>query len=85
MSNLICGICQEDIYLYYYKSNKCNCNIRYHISCAIKWHKINKVCIYCKTKDNINLQKKNNRYWEHIIVLINILVIIFIVLYYNLL
>lgn len=83
MTNLKCGICHENIYLYYYKSDKCECNVRYHISCAIKWHKINKICIYCKKKTTINLEKNINRYLEHIVIFINILFMSFI-LYYNL-
>jgi len=49
--NLVCGICQEDIYIYYYKSKECECNVRYHIDCIIEWHKINKKCIYCKKRE----------------------------------
>ena len=79
MTNLICGICQEDIYIYYYKSKQCNCNIRYHLDCIIEWHKINKTCIYCKQKMNIDLNKIKNRYIENIIILIiTIITIIFL-------
>jgi len=81
MTNLICGICHEDLYIYYYKSNKCECNVRYHINCIIKWHKINNVCIYCKKKININLEKIKNRYLEHLIVLIIIIIIIITILF----
>ena len=79
MTNLICGICQEDIYIYYYKSKQCDCNVRYHLDCIIEWHKINKTCIYCKQKMNIDLNKIKNRYIENIIILIIILIIIIII------
>lgn len=83
MSNLICGICHEDIYIYYYKSKECDCNVRYHLDCIIKWHKINKKCIYCKKKVNIDLEKIKNKYIENIFTLISIIIsIIFIILYY---
>jgi len=83
MTNLICGICHEDIYIYYYKSNKCKCNVRYHINCIIKWHKINKSCIYCKKNVDINLRKIKNRYMEKLTIFISIIFIniIFIILY----
>ena len=79
MTNLICGICHEDIYIYYYKSKECECNVRFHIDCIIKWHKINKKCIYCKKNVNIDLRKIKNKYWEKIIFLISF---IFIILYF---
>ena len=83
MSNLICGICHKDIYIYYYKSKECDCNVRYHLDCIIKWHKINKKCIYCKKKVNIDLEKIKNKYIENIFTLISIIIsIIFIILYY---
>ena len=83
MTNLICGICHEDIYIYYYKSKECDCNVRYHLDCIIKWHKINKKCIYCKKKVNIDLEKIKNKYIENIFTLISIIIsIIFIILYY---
>ena len=78
MTNLICGICQEDIYIYYYKSKQCDCNVRYHLDCIIEWYKINKTCIYCKQKMNIDLNKIKNRYIDNIIILIIILIIIII-------
>ena len=82
MSNLICGICHEDIYIYYYKSKECECNVRYHLDCIIQWHKINKTCIYCKKKVNIDLEKIKNKYIENIFILISIIIsIIFIILY----
>ena len=82
MTNLKCGICQEDIYIYYYKSKQCDCNVRYHLDCIIEWHKINKTCIYCKKKVNIDLNKIKNRYIENIIILI-IIIIIYILLLNN--
>ena len=82
MANLICGICHEDIYIYYYKSNQCKCNVRYHYDCIIEWHKINKTCIYCKQKVNIDLNKIKNRYIEKLIIFINIIFIILFLLYY---
>ena len=71
------------IYIYYYKSKECDCNVRYHLDCIIKWHKINKKCIYCKKKVNIDLEKIKNKYIENIFTLISIIIsIIFIILYY---
>lgn len=79
MTKSICGICHEDIYLYYYKSNKCKCNVRYHLSCIIDWYKINNVCIYCKNIDNTDVNKIRNKFYEIFILLISIIIII---LYY---
>jgi len=81
MTNLVCGICHEDIYIYYYKSKECECNVRYHIDCIIKWHKINKKCIYCKKNVDIDLRKIKNRYGEHLIVLISIIILYFVLFY----
>ena len=86
MTNLICGICHDDLYFYYYKSNKCDCNVRYHLNCIIKWHIINKTCIYCKKKININLNKIKNKYIENVIILLSfilIIIIYFIFIVYN--
>lgn len=84
MSNYICPICLSNIYIIYYKSKSCNCNIRYHLDCVYKWYKINNICIYCKKRDKNtykNIQIKINKKLEIIVFFLN-LIIIFILLIY---
>ena len=75
-----CAICLDEIYMPYYKSSSCNCNIYYHLSCIEKWYNINKSCIICKKKDNFSLKKLrtiHNKIYEF---LFNIFLIILLLL-----
>ena len=76
-----CGICLQPIYLIYHKSN-CKCRCYYHIDCVISWYNINNSCIYCKKKDNININyliKKQNKFYQLIsyFIILSILFIFF--------
>ena len=85
MSNIVCPICLENIYILYYKSKQCKCNIRYHLSCVNKWYKINNICIYCKKKDNknnIDIDGIINKYIELFIIFINFIIFFILYIYY---
>jgi hypothetical protein len=82
--NFTCPICLDKIQIFYYKSKNCNCNIRYHNECVIKWHKISKTCIYCGKKINIDLNKIRNKYYEYIVIILNLIIILFYYLFYYL-
>ena len=59
--NMNCGICLQPISIFYYKG-KCDCNVRYHYECVISWYRYNKICIFCKKNDCINLRFLEYRY-----------------------
>ena len=65
----ICPICLDNIYIFYYKSNNCNCNLRFHYNCIINWYKYNSCCILCKTEDKTNVLKKKNKDYEKILLI----------------
>jgi len=71
-----CGVCDENIYIFYYKSKKCKCKVYYHLDCIKKWYKINNVCIYCKKKDETNVLKIQNKKYEYICILMSIIYIL---------
>ena len=86
MTNLVCPICLENIFILYYKSNNCNCNIRHHLSCICNWYKISNVCIYCNKKDKKNyrdIQKIINKYNEIFIIFINFIIFFILYIYYE--
>ena len=81
-----CAICFEEIYMPYYKSPSCNCNIYYHLNCIEKWYNINKSCIICKKKDEFSLNKLrkiHNKIYEFTfnVFLIILLLLLFFIIY----
>tara|TARA_B000000475_G_C15898797_1_gene407621 strand:+ start:418 stop:768 length:351 start_codon:yes stop_codon:yes gene_type:complete len=68
---MICGICLENIHLFYYKS-KCGCNVYYHNNCIREWYKKQQICIYCKEYDNDgkNVGRIENKFYEMICILL---------------
>ena len=74
--NFTCPICLDNIHIFYYKSKNCNCNIRYHNNCIIKWHKISKKCLYCGQETTIDLDKIRNKYYEYMLIIISFVIIL---------
>lgn len=86
MTNQICPICLEKIYLLYYKSKKCKCNVRYHLSCINEWYKIDNVCLYCKKKDTnttIDITRIINKYIELLVIFMNFIIFFILYIYYG--
>jgi hypothetical protein len=81
MTKFICPICLNNINIFYYKS-KCKCNIKYHYTCINDWYKINNICVYCKKKDNTNINNIINTYLESFIKIFTIIFIIIIIILY---
>lgn len=75
-----CGICLQPLSIFYYKSS-CKCNVRYHYECIIKWYKISKTCVYCKKKDNIDINIINYRYNKYMITINTCLTCLYIMLF----
>ena len=74
-----CNICFDNIYIFYYKS-KCKCNLYYHYECIEEWYKYNNCCIYCKKKDNTNIQYIKTKLYENCVFII--LIISYIISYF---
>ena len=67
-----CGICLDEIYLPYFKNNKCKCKIYYHLKCIQKWHSLKKGCIICKKDISSfkNIIKIHNRIYNCLFIFI---------------
>ena len=72
-----CGICLQPLFIFYYKG-KCNCNVRYHYECILKWYKIKKRCIYCGKCDTNEIALIKYKYYKYV----NIICIFFISLFF---
>lgn len=86
MTNQVCPICLENIYLLYYKSKRCKCNVRYHLSCINEWYKIDNVCLYCKKRDTnttTDITGMINKNIELLVIFMNFIIFFILYIYYG--
>ena len=81
---IICPICLDKIYIFYYKC-KCNCKAQYHLDCINTWFEKKQYCPICKKPDLTNTNKFINKIYKFyeacLIFLILILLLTFNLIY----